>query len=105
MEFEAGASTVIDFPKSDFHSDSWWLKSVSRRPLEFFGLALISLSYSAIRIFDFGFWILDFRNNPKFKIENGVGGNDGTRTRDDLIDNQAHWPLCYIPERILGFGF
>ncbi len=26
------------------------------------------------------------------------GEDDGTRTRDNLIDNQAHLPLCYVPE-------
>lgn len=25
--------------------------------------------------------------------------DDGTRTRDDLLDRQAHWPLCYVSLR------
>ena len=24
-------------------------------------------------------------------------GDEGTRTLDSLVDNQVHWPLCYIP--------
>ena len=59
---------------------------------------------SGFSILDFRFWIGSRRpsviQNPKSKIQNRIGGHEGTRTPNFLLVREAVYQLTYVPKTL-----
>ena len=86
--------------REDSNSNNWCARRDSNPPPRFKKPVLRHQSFERMVLaagFEPALTALEEQRLLPLGHASNSSGDEGTRTLDSLVDNQVHWPLCYIP--------